>query len=110
MNQISVPGFENSSGATPTQVTVTYSDVAVAAGCVLYTPDAGLGAVVGTNPATDSLDTSATRFTGIGDSFLGGLDCDDAGLSGTYTADIKIQFTAGGKSYTANTTLTAVVP
>ena len=44
------------------------------------------------------------------DSMLAVLDCNATDIdSGTYTADVNISFTAGGKNYTAKTTLTATV-
>jgi len=110
INQSSIPGFENSSGTNPnpTQVTVTFSGGAAAArtaGCKLGAADDS-EILTGLTATTSSLNIGGS----LGDSLLGILYCNNTGVpNGTYTADVTISFTAGSKSYTANTTLTAIL-
>lgn len=106
INQADISGFENAGGTTPTQVTVTYSGGAAAArtaGCSI--PDA-FGNPISTPglAATSKSYAYSTNF----DSLLGALDCETVS-PGSYSADVKISFTAGGKNYTAKTTLNATV-
>ncbi|AIT09699.1 hypothetical protein LO80_06800 [Candidatus Francisella endociliophora] len=95
INQSSIPGFENNGGAVPTPVTVTVSNIS--AGC----------GVIGPNVSSFTIETTANAngvFSSLGvDSFFVGLGCG----AGGGTANATISFTAGGKSYTATTTLTA---
>ena len=109
INQSSVPEFENGSGANPTQVTVTFSGgatAAIAVGCELY-------ALNSSSPISPNLSATgvAEDLTGQGvkfDTLFGILACGTVTGGQTFSADIQISFTAGGKNYTANTTLTAV--
>lgn len=106
INQADIPGFENASGTTPTQVTITFSggaSAAVAAGCILMSPgDLSVLPDGVFSVTTISSSTATYGLTGIGDSILGGLYC---GNTGPQTADLRISFTVGGKNYSATTTL-----
>jgi len=102
-----IPSFENSAGNNPTDVTVTFSggaEAARTAGCLLQDA-ADQNITTGVTSTSQSLSVSVDPGRPY-DSMLGGLYCNNASV-GTYTADIQISFTAGGKNYSAKTTLTA---
>jgi len=106
INQTDISGFTNNSEPAPTtEVTLTFSGDAATSrtdGCLLI-PASGLPIATGltSTSASNSVDE-------VFDSTLGGLLCANAtAVGGPYTADVRISFTAGGKSYSATTTLTA---
>lgn len=95
INQLSIPGFENATGDSPTQVTVTASNVPLVCGII----NSGLQGFVGSSTSTSA---ALSSQAGV-DSFLIGMVCGEVGVS----ANVTISFTAGGKDYTATTTLTS---
>jgi len=108
INSSSVPGLVPSGDVGETEVTVTFSGGAAAAqtaGCTLL--DSEWSSVTGLSSTGPSL--SGVGYGATYDHNLAGLYCSSGVAAGTYTADVKISFTAGGKSYTANTTLTSTV-
>jgi hypothetical protein len=107
INSSSVPGLVPSGDVGETEVTVTFSGGAAAAqtaGCTLL--DSDWSTFTGLSSTGPSL--SGASYGATYDHNLAGLYCSGV-AAGTYTADVKISFTAGGKSYTANTTLTSTV-
>ena len=105
-NESIIPGFENSSGENPTPVTLIYSNATLAlnAGCIIRAPNNN--AITSLTATSESLDL--TNYSMAFNSLTGDMTCRAALAStGPYTANVRISFTAGGKSYSATTTLTA---
>ena len=112
INQADILGFQNDDtvNPNPTQVTVTYSGGAEAARTAGCTINDASNTIISA-PTLTKESSSSKALSGSPDSILGQLNCTSSAVpSATYTADIKIQFTAGGKSYTTTTTLTATKP
>ncbi|AIT10031.1 hypothetical protein LO80_08640 [Candidatus Francisella endociliophora] len=91
INQEDIPGFENQDGSSPTEVTTQFTDVSNACQPIDASGTIHTIGQNGTWQTTSEVVTNASFNSG-----LASLQCAVAG-----TANVKISFTAGGKSYSA---------